>query len=302
MTILQRAATVSVLLHITIVLFLTIPAPFHHYLKPEPTRPMIIDFVKIGAHSMAPKLGPQTISDSKKNAKKTENKENTAAASVGKADKPIAVPKKQTNDKQTPAAKAKNTPQKTISTKGKKQIAPKTNPKASPKTSSKSKPAKNTKNSAAEKKAHGNKAKVDLAKKGTMAHSVSDLVGKMDTKGHENNSNAALAEMFGDELTGTEIDALNKHMKQFWNMPSGHQKASEITVEVELFIRPDASVEKVKVVDERRMNTDPEFRIAAESALRAVLNPACSPLPLNPDKYDQWKHMIFVFDPNEMCT
>jgi hypothetical protein len=91
-------------------------------------------------------------------------------------------------------------------------------------------------------------------------------------------------------------------MKRFWNIPSGQEKAANIVVEVELFIGKDCKVKKAKIVDQWKLNNDKEFRVAAESALRAVLDPECSPLPLDPNKYETWKHMIFVFDPSEMCS
>jgi hypothetical protein len=38
----------------------------------------------------------------------------------------------------------------------------------------------------------------------------------------------------------------------------------------------------------------------AESALRALRNPRCSPLALPPEKYQQWQEMIFNFNPKDM--
>ncbi len=48
------------------------------------------------------------------------------------------------------------------------------------------------------------------------------------------------------------------------------------------------------------MGGDADFRAAAESALRAVLNPRCHPFALPREKYDSWKTMTLVFDPKEM--
>jgi hypothetical protein len=84
-------------------------------------------------------------------------------------------------------------------------------------------------------------------------------------------------------------------------MPSGHEKASQIVVEVRLSIDANGRVENATIVDSKRYNNDPDFRIAAECALRAVMDPECSPLPLPLDKYKVWKDMIFEFNPNEMC-
>ena len=36
-------------------------------------------------------------------------------------------------------------------------------------------------------------------------------------------------------------------------------------------------------------------KVAAEEAIRATRE--CSPLPLPPDNYEQWKSFVFVFDP-----
>jgi hypothetical protein len=45
---------------------------------------------------------------------------------------------------------------------------------------------------------------------------------------------------------------------------------------------------------------DPFYRSAAESALRAVLNPQCSPLKLPPEKFDQWKTLELTFNPKDL--
>ncbi|GHS91519.1 hypothetical protein AGMMS49949_02060 [Alphaproteobacteria bacterium] len=178
-----------------------------------------------------------------------------------------------------PAPSAKKTPPKPVSPKP--APTPKKNPvQASP------------------KKGAPHKAKVNLANKDQAVSSVGDFLNKKNIpNGAEG---AAFAETYGEELTGTEMDVLNRHMKRFWNMPSGNKDAYNMIVEVELFIGQDSIIKKASIVDSARFKKDPEFRIAAESALRAVLDPECSPLPLDPAKYESWKHMIFVFDPREM--
>ena len=62
----------------------------------------------------------------------------------------------------------------------------------------------------------------------------------------------------------------------------------------------DGSVREAKVLDALRMNRDSFFRISAEAARRAVLNPRCSPLKLPPDKYEQWQTMTLNFNPRDM--
>ena len=71
-------------------------------------------------------------------------------------------------------------------------------------------------------------------------------------------------------------------------------------VEVTIDVNPDRTVANATVVDKSRYGSDPFFRAAADSAVRAVRNPRCSPLELPADKYDQWKHIDFTFDPRDM--
>ena len=65
-------------------------------------------------------------------------------------------------------------------------------------------------------------------------------------------------------------------------------------------MKPDATDREARIHDQRRLQSDPFFRAAAESALRAVLNPRCNPLKLPPDKYQQWQTMTLNFDPKDM--
>ena len=56
---------------------------------------------------------------------------------------------------------------------------------------------------------------------------------------------------------------------------------------------------RAAIADTSRMG-DPFFRTAAESALRAVLNPRCNPLKVPPRKYETWKSVTLSFDPRDM--
>jgi hypothetical protein len=47
------------------------------------------------------------------------------------------------------------------------------------------------------------------------------------------------------------------------------------------------------------MSNDPFFRAVAESALRALRKPLCSPLKLPYSEYDEWKEIILTFNPRE---
>ena len=69
-------------------------------------------------------------------------------------------------------------------------------------------------------------------------------------------------------------------------MPIGARDAQNLVVEVHIDVNPDRTVQSAEVVDKARMATDPFFRAAAESALRALYNPRCTPLELPAGKYD----------------
>ena len=53
-------------------------------------------------------------------------------------------------------------------------------------------------------------------------------------------------------------------------------------------------------VDQARYASDQFFRAAADSAVRAVRNPQCSPLKLPQGKYDDWKSISIRFDPKDV--
>ena len=59
-------------------------------------------------------------------------------------------------------------------------------------------------------------------------------------------------------------------------------------------------VQSATVVDQARYNTDTYYRAAADSALRALRDPHCTPLDLPPEKYDAWKNLTVTFDPKQM--
>ena len=67
-------------------------------------------------------------------------------------------------------------------------------------------------------------------------------------------------------------------------------------VKVRVWVNPDRTVSNARILDTNRMQNDPYFRTVAESALRAVLNPACHTLKLPSDKYEVWKKFIFKFE------
>ncbi len=99
--------------------------------------------------------------------------------------------------------------------------------------------------------------------------------------------------------TMTEIDAIRRQIEACWSIPAGARSAENLVVGIRVWVNPDGKVAKAEILDRARMGVDRFFRSAAESAMRAVLNPRCSPLRFPPQKYDLFKVMILSFNPKE---
>lgn len=104
----------------------------------------------------------------------------------------------------------------------------------------------------------------------------------------------------GEKLTISEQDALRRQLESCWNVPIGARDAENLVIELRLFVNPDRTLRQASIVDQRRYNQDDFFRAAADSAMRAVRHPNCTPLALPPDKYKQWQSIVVTFNPKEM--
>lgn len=101
-------------------------------------------------------------------------------------------------------------------------------------------------------------------------------------------------------LTSNELDAIRQHIEPCWNLPAGARDAGSMVVEIRATLNPDGQVRTAVIVNDARARSDGFYRSMAESALRAMLNPRCQPLPLPLDKYSEWRDMVIFFDPQEM--
>ena len=97
---------------------------------------------------------------------------------------------------------------------------------------------------------------------------------------------------------------LSKQVRQqivpCWNIPGGAKGAQKMKIGVRIRLNRDGSLLGApRVIDTARFRSDQAFRVVAESAVRAVLNPRCSPLRLPYGQYEIWKDITFNFDPSE---
>jgi len=98
----------------------------------------------------------------------------------------------------------------------------------------------------------------------------------------------------------SEIDLVRQQIRECWSLPAGAKEAQDLSIEIRMVMNSDGTVRQARIMDQIRLRSDPFFRAAAESALRAVLNPRCNPLKLPPEKYQQWQNMTLIFDPSQM--
>ena len=97
----------------------------------------------------------------------------------------------------------------------------------------------------------------------------------------------------------SEKDAIMSQLAKCWSPPAGAKNAQNLVVVIDAEFNADGGYIKAEIASESkvRYNSDPFYRTAAESALRAVRQ--CSPLKnLPPEKYDSWKSMELHFDPS----
>lgn len=104
----------------------------------------------------------------------------------------------------------------------------------------------------------------------------------------------------GQRMTMTEEDALRRQLEGCWNFPFGAKDAENLIVQIRLVVNRDRTLYSAHILDTGRYNRDTFFRAAADSAMRAVRHPDCSPLNLPPNKYDTWKTITVTFNPQDI--
>jgi len=93
----------------------------------------------------------------------------------------------------------------------------------------------------------------------------------------------------------SDIDRLRAHLAKCWDPPIGAAGSDTLIVDIIVSLDRSGRVLSAQVDNKLRFTADRIFKVAAEEAIRATRE--CSPLPLPPEKYEQWKSFVFVFDP-----
>ena len=102
-------------------------------------------------------------------------------------------------------------------------------------------------------------------------------------------------------MTAGDIDAMRVAVKQCWNVGAVSSEAMGTVVTVSVDIAengvPDAaSIQMTGFTG----GSEAAARSMYELARRAILRCGKNGFPLPPEKYDQWKELELVFDPNGM--
>jgi colicin import membrane protein len=97
-------------------------------------------------------------------------------------------------------------------------------------------------------------------------------------------------------LTQSEIDALRAQIQACWNPPVGAENAQELIVRLRVKFRTDGTLSAEPALVNN--GSSPYFRVAAESAMRAVRR--CQPYTLPAAKYEIWRDVEVTFDPRDM--
>ena len=98
-----------------------------------------------------------------------------------------------------------------------------------------------------------------------------------------------------EPMTAAELDQARQQLAGCWYLKPQNTAAPIPTVEIKAELLPDGTVTSAQVVNPQRTQSDPAFRDAAEAAQRAILK--CHQLKLPLDKYDSWKSIMFIFNP-----
>lgn len=322
----KRALIYSLVFHVAVLIVLMVgfSNPFRKTLAEQ--RPIMIEFVNISDFTQAPVIAPQDVQEPEMLEEAPQQE--PAPTPPVEAPKPEPLPAPEP-PKPTPPPPPKPEPKpeskpepisepeaEPIPTLEPKKPEPKPEPKPEKKPEVKEEPKKKE-----DPKKEKEKVELDLDKtkekpkpkkddksdKEKIDKAFDDLFKDLndDKKDKKTNSKSsggkkgAPADRVGDVVTASEIDAIKAKMREIWIVPNGARGAKNLRIKVSLKLSRDATVLDVKIVETNRLS-DPVYKAAAESAERAIRDPRFSPVPLNLEKYEQWKEIILNFDPKDM--
>lgn len=275
----RRSVIISAALHLVAFVMLTVSIPWlqRDYEIPPP---VAVDIVSISELSQTTKVAPQPVQkpvEKKPEVKKPEEK------------KPPPAPTNKSNEAKAPVLKP---PEKVEDAKPQEKVPDENAP---PEKQPEKKPEKVTEKKAEPQKDFASVLKNLAEPKVQPAPPQQDAIPDQIAKPSEGRPLP-----IGERMTMSEQDALRRQLEGCWNVPYGARDADTMTVDIFMVINPNRTLQMARIVDTARYNSDTFFRAMADSAMRAVRHPNCSPFELPPDKYESWKTITVTFDPSQM--
>ena len=292
----KQGSILSAILHVVVILFIYFGLPTTRT-NADLLQPVPVEFRPISDETMAPDANNKMIPEPEK--PKEEDKPPEPQPLPKPEPKPEPIPEPKPEPKPEPVPEPEPVVKPAPEPEPEPIPTPEPLPKPKPKKEEKPKPTPKPKPKSEEKK----KEKEKPENKDFM--SVLKNLKKVQTKNESTNSeskedSSSRSGKVGEQLSMSEMDALRKQIAMCWSIPAGAMDAENLSVEVKIIVNPDRTVKEARIVDTARLNRDAYFRIAAESAIRAIRDPRCTPLKLPEDKYEMWKEFTFNFDPRKM--
>lgn len=123
---------------------------------------------------------------------------------------------------------------------------------------------------------------------------VDDIVSTGQAKGLSGvaEANPAVA------ISANTLEAVRNTIRPCWDT-SGQQSSNAPVVTLVVQMSEDGTPIKAEAKESGRYNSEPFYRLAADTAWRAVMNPRCQPLPLPRESYNSWRTITFRFNPRD---
>ena len=104
----------------------------------------------------------------------------------------------------------------------------------------------------------------------------------------------------GSQLTASQIDLIREQLRPCFNPPFGAKEKPDLVADIRVVMNRDGTVQQAKIVDQGQYRSDPIYRAIADSGIRALRNPQCSPLRFPPEDFAVWQTFIFGFSTRDM--
>jgi len=103
----------------------------------------------------------------------------------------------------------------------------------------------------------------------------------------------------GTDMTITLTQLMKREVEACWSFPAGAVQPESLDVYIIVYLRADGTLAQPPQIENESRMSEPYFRAAAESAIRAINQ--CQPYQLPQDQYDVWKQGFRLnFDPSKM--